>query len=77
MLSKSDLEAIKALLDEAINTSATSLKNEFIKRFDLIMGRLDKIDQELEITNSYGDKLENHEERITKLEEKRKRAIQS
>lgn len=72
MLSKSDLQAIKALIDESVITSANSLrnelKNEIIKFKDEIMARLDKIDQELAITNGYGGRLEEHDERSTKLE---------
>lgn len=81
MLTKSDLLAIKQLIDVSIDTlieefggKLDSLKNELkndITNFkDTIIGRLDKIDEELTVTNGYGDKIENHEERITKLETK-------
>lgn len=57
MLSKADLEAIRNLV-----------KDEIIKFKDEIMSRLDNIDQELAVTNGYGEHLEDHETRITTLE---------
>lgn len=64
MLTQSDLVAIKSLVKEEI----TALKKRIDTFEDKMIGRLDNIDQELALTNGYGDKLENHEERITKLE---------
>lgn len=64
MLSKIDLIAIRNLIQE----SEKALKNEVVKFKDEILGRLDKIEQDLAIMNGYGDQLEDHETRIKNLE---------
>jgi hypothetical protein len=46
------------------------LKSEIASFEDVIIGRLDKIDEELAIINGYKDQLEDHEDRITRLEKK-------
>ncbi len=44
------------------------LKSDIATFKDVIVNRLDTIDQNLTVENGYGDKIENHETRITALE---------
>ncbi|MDP3982545.1 MAG: hypothetical protein Q8Q65_00505 [bacterium] len=43
-------------------------RNETASFKDEIMDRLERIEQELTVTVGYGDRIENHEERISVLE---------
>lgn len=70
MLSKSDLVRIQSLVLGVVKESEKRTKNEILKSQDKVMGRLDKIDEELAITNGYKVQLEDHETRIVKMEKR-------
>ncbi|KKR32440.1 MAG: hypothetical protein UT63_C0044G0007 [Candidatus Gottesmanbacteria bacterium GW2011_GWC2_39_8] len=64
MLTKTDLSAIKALVDSA----KKELKDDIANFKDEIIGRIQKSDEELAVIAGNKDQLENHEERIGTLE---------
>ncbi len=81
MLTKSDLTAIRTIVKEEVTEqtknlttkeelrASTKLLDEKITTFkDEILGRIEKSDEEMEVTKGYGDKLEDHEDRISVLE---------
>jgi len=68
MLTAKDKQFIQEIINSSNDALKKEMKNDIANFQDVIIGRLDKIDQELAVTNGYGDKLKNHEERITKLE---------
>ena len=71
---KTQLNAAKTELKdevkEQLEETRTSLKSDNAKNKDVIIGRLDNIDQELEISKGYKDLLEDHETRIVSLEKR-------
>lgn len=64
MLTKSDLQSLRALIEELHKT----FRNEVVKFKDEILKELVKIRQDYEVMKGYKDQLEDHEERLTKLE---------
>lgn len=83
MLNKSDLKAIRDILNDALN----SLREEFIERFadkndlkrfalkddlvsfkDEILGEIKSLREEVTIVTGYKNQIEDHEVRIEKLE---------
>ena len=63
-------EQLKEQLEEVKIDLKTDIKSDNAKNKDIIIGRLDNIDQELEISKGYKDQLEDHETRIANLEKR-------
>lgn len=77
MLSKSDLKILQELfdtqeqkLDVKFSGLRRELKNDIIEFKDKILGEIVKLREEVSVTSSYRDMIEDHDTRITKLEEK-------
>lgn len=70
MLSKSDLTAIRGIVKEEVGVVEKRLDEKITIFKDEILGEIEKSRDEMEITKGYGDQLEDHENRITKLEKK-------
>ena len=67
-LTETDLDEIEKLIGEKIGQKIDHLptKDEFYKMMDNIIGEIEKMRQELAITNHH---LSDHEDRITSLEQ--------
>ncbi|MDP3982748.1 MAG: hypothetical protein Q8Q65_01585 [bacterium] len=72
-LTKKDLQEIGKLITDitsVLNEALESrLKNDIYKFKDEMVERLDRIEQELILTHGQSDRIEDHEERITTLEQ--------
>lgn len=72
MLTKSDLEKIRAVTSELIFEGNKSLKNELKEEIilfkDAILGEIKNLREEVTIVTGYKDQIEDHETRIEKLE---------
>ncbi len=72
MLSKNDLEQIKDIITQAIQTSEKNikaeLKEEILQFKDEVMGRFQHIDEEIAILAGHQDVWEDHENRIQNIE---------
>lgn len=64
---KADISEIKEEITE-IKEEITEIKNNMLTMQDNILGAINKLQTENMITASYRPKIQNHEERITKLE---------
>lgn len=71
MLTQKDFDEIEKIIDEKLEDKLRLLptKDDFFNKMDQIMGELDKIREEQTVISAYKDQLEDHETRITKLEE--------
>jgi len=71
-LTKKDLQDIGRLVTDITTVLNDSLKKEVkddIYRFkDEILGEIQNLRDDMQVTKGYGDRIENHEERITSLE---------
>ena len=67
MLSQKDLEEIKKLIKVEIKHLPT--KDDFYNKMDELMKELKSIREEVTIVSSYKEQIENHETRISKLED--------
>ena len=72
-LTKKDLQEIGKLITDitsVLNEALESrLKNDIYKFKDEMVERLDRIEQELILTHGQSDRIEDHEERISALEQ--------
>jgi len=70
MITDKDISKLKQVFasKDDLSTAVKELKNEIVKFKDEIVGRLNKIDDELTVTNGYGDQLEDHDNRLKKVE---------
>lgn len=62
-------ETFKNQTIEAIKKEAKKVRSDIAKFTSEILGKLANMEDNLTITEGYSDKLENHEERIEKLEQ--------
>lgn len=67
MLSQKDLDQIDKLIDKRIKYLPT--KEEFFTKMDQLMKEIKDLREEVTVVTSYKDQIEDHEIRITKLEE--------
>lgn len=71
MLTQKDLDEIEQIIDEKLDQKIKFLptKDEFYRKMDELMGEVQDMREDLTVFSGYKDQLENHEERIAKLEE--------
>lgn len=78
MITDKDVEKLKEVfvtkdeIKDLIDELKIELKSDIANSKDIIVKRLDIIDQELIVSNGYGDQLEDHETRIATLEKSSK-----
>ena len=66
MLSKADIQIIQGFINDLKN----ELKNDIVTFKDQILGEIKSLREEVTIVTSYRDKIEDHEERLEKLEKR-------
>lgn len=71
MLTQKDFDEIEKIIDEKLDQKIKFLptKDDFYTKMDEVMGELQEMREDLTVVSGYKDRLENHEERITRLEE--------
>ena len=73
MLTKSDLKAVQELFNEFAETLKREIKDKVITRLDKVIGELKSVREEQTIISGkhseYTDTLEDHETRISTLEQ--------
>ena len=71
MLIQKDLDEIEELMDKKLDEKIKFLptKKEFYQKMDELMKELRSIREEQAVITGYKDEIEDHETRITKLEE--------
>lgn len=67
MLTQKDLDQIDKLIDKRIKYLPT--KEEFFTKMDQLMKEIKDLREEVTVVTGYKDQIEDHEIRITKLEE--------
>jgi len=71
MLTQKDFDEIEEIIDKKLEEKIKFLptKDEFFSKMDGLMGEVKAIREEQAVISGYKNQLENHETRITKLEE--------
>ena len=72
MLTQKDLEDIEKVVDEKIESRTSNLptKDEFYTKMDEVVGELKTIREEQAVLSGLNTKVNDHDERIFKLEKK-------
>lgn len=72
-LTKKDLQDIGRLVTDITSVLNDALekrlKNDIYKFKDEILGEIQNLRDDMQVTRGYGDRIEEHEERITALEQ--------
>ena len=72
-LTKKDLQDIGKLITDITsvlnNALGSRLKNDIYKFKDEILGEIQNLRDDIQVTKGYGDRIEDHEERISALEQ--------
>lgn len=63
------LEVLKQELKSDIDIVKQELKSDILTFKDQILGKLEKIEQDMTVSNGYGDQLEEHADKIERLEQ--------
>ncbi len=71
MLTQKDIDEIERIVSQELEEKIKLLptKNEFFTKMDQVMGELGAIREEQTVISGYKNQLEDHESRITQLEE--------
>lgn len=74
MLTQKDIDSIRKIIDGELETVRGQIKllptrDEFFTKMDEVVGELKTVREEQAVLSGYKDQLEDHEGRITKLEE--------
>lgn len=71
MLTQKDFDEIEEIIDKELEKKIKILptKDEFYNKMDELMGEVKVIREEQAVISGYKNQLEDHETRITKLEE--------
>ncbi|OGM21014.1 hypothetical protein A2863_01090 [Candidatus Woesebacteria bacterium RIFCSPHIGHO2_01_FULL_38_9b] len=72
MLTQKDLDEVEKIVDERIEDKTRNLptKDEFFGKMDEVMGELKLIREETSVLSGLHEKVNDHEERIEKIEKK-------
>ena len=68
MLTKFDIQLIRKLFEEELLGARRLLTDDILMFKDEIVGELQKLRDEVTIVTGYKDQIENHEDRIEKIE---------
>ena len=65
---KEDMSNLRAEMKEDMSNLRAEMKEDIYKFKDEILGEIQDFRDDMTVTKGYGDKIENHEERISVLE---------